>query len=56
MEYLKINSISDKLPLDVIVSAPEHPKAIFQIVHGMCAVSYTHLDKLFHILLSFDHP
>ena len=40
MEYLKINSISDKLPLDVIVSAPEHPKAIFQIVHVDMLLSY----------------
>ena len=44
MEYLKINSISDKLPLDVIVSAPEHPKAIFQIVHGMCEHKERYLD------------
>lgn len=44
MEYLKINSISDKLPLDVIVSAPEHPKAIFQIVHGMCEHIHSHLN------------
>ena len=48
IEKLKINSIHDGLPLDILIATCNNPKAIVQIVHGMCEykepVSYTHLD------------
>lgn len=44
MEYIKINSKVDNLPLDVIVSVPQEPKAIFQIVHGMCEHKERYFD------------
>lgn len=36
MESFTINSKTDQLPLSVIVSCSNQPKAIVQIVHGMC--------------------
>ena len=36
IEKLKINSIHDGLPLDILIATCNNPKAIVQIVHGMC--------------------
>lgn len=36
MQKITIPSSADELQLSVIMKAPEEPKAIFQIVHGMC--------------------
>lgn len=46
MEYLKINSNSDGLALDVVIAACDKPKAIFQIVHGMCE----HKERYFEFI------
>lgn len=35
-EHLVIKSDFDKLPIDVMVIRPAHPKGIVQIAHGMC--------------------
>lgn len=35
-EYIKITSGQDGLQLDTLIIAPDNPKAIFQLVHGMC--------------------
>lgn len=36
MQKITIPSSADELQLSVMVNAPKEPKAIFQIVHGMC--------------------
>ncbi len=35
-EYIKITSNQDALLLDTLIMAPESPKAVLQLVHGMC--------------------
>lgn len=61
MEYLKINSNSDGLLLDVIIAAPDKPKAIFQIAHGMCEHKERYLDfinylnKCGYVVIIHDH-
>lgn len=61
MEYLKINSAYDNLPLDVIIAIPQQPKAIFQIVHGMCEHKERYLDFIKYlneqgyVVLIHDH-
>ncbi|MBR3762107.1 MAG: alpha/beta hydrolase [Lachnospiraceae bacterium] len=35
-EYIKIASKQDGLQLDTLIMAPESPKAVLQLVHGMC--------------------
>lgn len=44
MESFTINSKTDQLPLSVIVSCSKQPKAIVQIVHGMCEHKERYLD------------
>lgn len=44
IEKLKINSIHDGLPLDILIATCNNPKAIVQIVHGMCEYKERYLD------------
>lgn len=44
MEQIKINSKCDNLALDVIISPCSEPKAIVQLVHGMCEHKERYLD------------
>ena len=44
MEQIKINSKYDNLALEVIISDCNKPKAIVQIVHGMCEHKERYLD------------
>lgn len=44
MEQIKLNSKYDNLALDVIISSCANPKAIVQIVHGMCEHKERYLD------------
>lgn len=61
MEHLKINSDCDSLALDVIVASVDNPKAIVQIVHGMCEYKERYLDfmaylnKCGYVVIIHDH-
>ena len=48
IEKLKINSIHDGLPLDILIATCNNPKAIVQIVHGMCEYKERYLDCLLY--------
>lgn len=49
MEKIKINSKCDNLPLDVIISTCKNPKAIIQLVHGMCEYKERYLDFISYL-------
>ena len=56
IEKLKINSIHDGLPLDILIATCNNPKAIVQIVHGMCEYKERYLDfiNFFELFSSFQ--
>lgn len=44
IEHITISSAFDALPLDVIIMAPAHPRAMIQISHGMCEHKERYFD------------